>query len=543
MSASEPLNVRLRAWEQVFRKQLTLIAPLSDPRSFGMRLLVSQPNKTGEPPFLKELRRVLCEGATQFGEEEGGCARREDLGEWLGPGSEKLHTPANWLKIKIEELPLRLFVAINPGEWSADGKSPLDGDAFWTSRDPFFRKRICWLDCRELIDNGPLALPQKPTENPVDDRASAIAWLQGLRLRWVRHLAIEVAGLWDSSADELQLNVLVSLAASDATGLPAQQKLEPPETVPLKWRDSGGDKDGRSGVFCLDLKNLKVGSKKWEGSVGLSPQDLMHTRRNVLFRRHETAAEYVAQEPAWHPKGTDFSADVNSPFGGEDSKETVLYFKCLASQHIVSGAGRSFSLLDAGLGQRSGANGECPVIVLDAAEQALLRLGIADERFQQWMWGSEERQRGWVVAQRVAPVFIAPTRTNAKNYRHGQPPYRGAPHYRIDPKHAERPPVPRFRCPHGLEYLWPKTLRGLDALVIHQGLLDKAFNGHDSRRHLTARMLELKAAMPFVFITSGRGRPENLPWGCKFLPYAAIEGAIHGPYFEKILLWRAMVAS
>ena len=546
MSAAEELAMRLRAWEIVLRRHLALIAPHSDPRSFAMRLLVSQPDRVGEPPFLKELHRVLCGGGTRLGEDEGGSACRKDLGEWLGPGSETLHTPANWLKIKIEELPLRLFVAIDPSEWSVDGKSPLKGDC-WTDPDPFFRKRICWLDCRELIDDGPLALPEKPTDDLVKSKAVAIEWLQRLRLRWIRHLAVEVARLWDdgiaggpTKANPVHmLKVLLHLLDSDS----GSRSLKPPDTVPHRWRDSGGGtaSDGR-GCIALNLDALDFKNEAWIEAVGLDPGDLVDGLRGVVFRRHCGAADYNVSNKLWRPERTLFSRDGGVAF---DDSQIASYFGTTCFEGVITGAGRSFSLFDSAL-LKSAADKSDKIldpIILDAAEQGVMRLGISDERFQQWLWGNDEQQRGWVVAQRVTPVIIATAGTEFNNYLYGQPPYQGSPHFKIDPEKAGDPPAPCFELPGGIDLLWPRDHRGLDALVIHQGLLDKAFDARDSGQQLTARMLQLKAAVPFVFVTSGRGRPENLPWGCKFLPYAAIEGAIHGVYLEKLLLWRALVAA
>lgn len=533
--STDILVKRLQAWKDALRRELALVAPLSDPRSFAMRLLVSQPGAPNEPPFLKELHRVLCENASAFYEDDEGRARRGRMEEWLGREDSSLHTPANWLKIVIEDLPLRLIVVINPEEWKAGEKSPLDA-AFWDSRDSFFLRRICWLDCRQLLDDSPLALPKSPVGDASKDKATVRAWLQRLRLLWIRHLSEEVTKLWDNNTKDNQLNVLVSLLeAQDASGVPEDSRLDPPETVPLIWRDSEANRSGKSGLFRIDFEKLDVQRKDWQATAGLLPNELNNNQRNLLYRRHAVAAIFDGEE--WRANLRLFGSDVDSPYEN-NTEATSGYFNRLVSQHVVTGAGRLFSLLDAALGSGEGGD-EFPPIVFGAAEQGSIRLGIADERFQQWMLGNDKQQRGWVIAQRVTPVFLKDASQNLR----GQPRCDGMPHVALACDNNDYSPSFCFDKPPGTNLLWADQHRGLDALIIHQGLLDKVFGAQYSRQQLTAKMLALKAAIPFVFVTSGRGRPENLPWGCKFLPYAAIEGAIHGGYFEKALLWSGMVAS
>ena len=76
----------------------------------------------------------------------------------------------------------------------------------------------------------------------------------------------------------------------------------------------------------------------------------------------------------------------------------------------------------------------------------------------------------------------------------------------------------------------------LDALIIHQGILDEA-----EISNYTHFVIKLKDKVPFVIITSGRGRPPTLPYGIKFLPFSVIEGFLIKNYPEKPLLCKILM--
>ncbi len=56
----------------------------------------------------------------------------------------------------------------------------------------------------------------------------------------------------------------------------------------------------------------------------------------------------------------------------------------------------------------------------------------------------------------------------------------------------------------------------LSFLVIHQGVLDKAFSD-SSQKNLEEKVNKLKEVFPFIVVTSGRGKPQNLPKNSKFI--------------------------
>jgi len=75
-------------------------------------------------------------------------------------------------------------------------------------------------------------------------------------------------------------------------------------------------------------------------------------------------------------------------------------------------------------------------------------------------------------------------------------------------------------------------LNGIDVLIIHQGILDKIFNRQEER---DAYVDKLREKIPFIVITSGRGKPD-VPKGTKFLPFAIIEDCLLSKPPSKFIL-------
>lgn len=77
-----------------------------------------------------------------------------------------------------------------------------------------------------------------------------------------------------------------------------------------------------------------------------------------------------------------------------------------------------------------------------------------------------------------------------------------------------------------------------DMLIVHQGLLDKLLPesiAHDDLR-LAVFLELLKAIIPCVVITTGRGTPANIPSGAHLLPFSTIESTLFKQYPEKMTL-------
>ncbi len=76
----------------------------------------------------------------------------------------------------------------------------------------------------------------------------------------------------------------------------------------------------------------------------------------------------------------------------------------------------------------------------------------------------------------------------------------------------------------------------IDILVIHQGIIDKLKD-----RGIPFDIMSLKDVIPFVIVTSGRGRPHDLPIGVKYVPFSSFEFFLMSGYPEKLLLVKTLM--
>ena len=81
--------------------------------------------------------------------------------------------------------------------------------------------------------------------------------------------------------------------------------------------------------------------------------------------------------------------------------------------------------------------------------------------------------------------------------------------------------------------------RQFDVLIIHQGIIDKWWRQakHDPKsvKAILGNIRE-KCGIPWVVVTTGRGRPENIPDDEKVLPFSVIESSLFRRYPEKLIL-------
>ena len=81
----------------------------------------------------------------------------------------------------------------------------------------------------------------------------------------------------------------------------------------------------------------------------------------------------------------------------------------------------------------------------------------------------------------------------------------------------------------------------IDILVIHQGIIDK-WKEKDPNYTTGALIKALQMKFPFVVITSGRGRPADVPKGVKFLPLSGFSLGPNKKQYEKHPLIQQMLA-
>lgn len=74
-----------------------------------------------------------------------------------------------------------------------------------------------------------------------------------------------------------------------------------------------------------------------------------------------------------------------------------------------------------------------------------------------------------------------------------------------------------------------------DVLIIHQGVIDKWFSRH-SKTDVGKLIGNLQEKVMYTVITSGRGRPDNIPDYIKVLPFSTIESTLFNSCPEKMIL-------
>jgi len=175
----------------------------------------------------------------------------------------------------------------------------------------------------------------------------------------------------------------------------------------------------------------------------------------------------------------------------------------------------------------SGVQFQLPIIVAEKLENkvvgiietCLLNVGLMDERFIQWWDGiTEDDKKEIVLFNRLFPV------SNGK----------------IESKDG---------CAFNEEYkieikdkftifkTFNRNPVSLDFLIIHQTIWE-SLSEKDSIRNI----LLLKDYIPFIIITSGRGKPHNLPKGSKFLPFSDVEFFLLKDYPEKFLFLKIIMS-
>lgn len=74
-----------------------------------------------------------------------------------------------------------------------------------------------------------------------------------------------------------------------------------------------------------------------------------------------------------------------------------------------------------------------------------------------------------------------------------------------------------------------------DLLVIHQGVIDKWWDSHNVET-VKDVLSDIRKVIPRVVVTTGRGRPDNIPYTEKVLPFSVIESSLFQRHPEKLIL-------
>lgn len=91
----------------------------------------------------------------------------------------------------------------------------------------------------------------------------------------------------------------------------------------------------------------------------------------------------------------------------------------------------------------------------------------------------------------------------------------------------------------GSKFIKDKKDFDIDILIIHQGLLDKMDT--IDKETIADRFRQLKEFIPFIYVTSGRGRPDTIPEGVKYVPFGIIESTLLQKPHSKLLLTKQLL--
>ncbi len=454
-----------------------LLEDTSD-RDFERFVFVDPIEEKNRVPFLKELFNVLNpkqNGKTNFADEK----HREELKSWIGSKdvNDNDVNPYNWLKITIERFPNRLFVVRKDkrkDKWINAKKIPT-----------FLKKRICFIeDCSKLKDQL--------------DGSNFEQFIMNLFCSWLNHILLDVRNIRTANF----LNIYYG---------PGEGPIYiQPDTVPRGLRASNktGYKNGSKNCVSICLKNANIDHSDYIKDY-IKKEGIY-----ILFlTKHQGIYYYDDKNNKWK---TCFDDVLKRTIFSEGLSGAMSYFQQIYSARATLDSFAS------------------KLFILKYVENALLRIGICDERFQEWWLSKERKYRGYLYQARLIPVYLE----NEKKY--GQKAFpKDCGFYGVIKKNKTF--GLNIYQPENAGKLWPKKQRYIDLLIIHQGILEKWAGGDESSTAITNRILDLKEQIPFIIVTSGRGRPDNVPNGVKFLPFSNLESCMIGNYFERLTLLRQIM--
>jgi hypothetical protein len=510
-----------------------------------MALLVDDPDS--RCLFLKCLHSVLIKNHNMNDTDES-IIIRGDLLRWgmQVPGSLSRNDLATWLKFAIERYPFRLAIAIDRQEWKKGRNTPLD-DGFWFNADApngtlkvaqpktdnglitwstpdprpwkkpswmrFFGKRICWIDKADVntfinSDDSKSFFEAYFPSFSFEPAPNKWEWLAlWLRLKWLEHLAKRVRGL-----DRVEGVTAIRLEfISNENSTPYN-----PATVPILKIEKSSESCNK----VATVNGIAPYLKREDSYCGATFCFKASCREGFLdghYGFHRLArgldgyGNWQVAEPLYY--GAKLSGALPS----------ATSFLELSGESKSLRAARFFLLL---------------------VEETLLRMVVVDERAQAWV--SNDAETAGAAIQRG--IFIA---WLEKEREYNQPAF---PEHNIcavlgrdwkdkvelnltSPNQTDKLDKSLIAAMRGrkpLDGLWP--IAG-EVLLIHQGILDKAFD-----KDVAARVADLKDNIPFVAVISGRGKPDTVPYGVRFLPFSGVQACMVSKVVDKTLLVRQLMA-
>lgn len=376
-------------------------------------------------------------------------------------------------KINLEILPCRLFF------WSRGG-----------SLDPLnhAEKRIVFLSDEpknelESIVNAFIDVCKNVVASELDSvEERSQQFKLALYILWLRHLRDVMVGDFKHQTAHLYIN----LRGSDSNGamgpyVSEHLKTKYPYLVPLGIHDSGSLSDAAQ-IIWLGLNEFIKDDPLFSGILG-----------SISFDK-------VAN---WGEDGFLIAYPRHSRILPKQNTPKIMF------REELSGASPHFGLL------ASPPRGDYmqKKLCLWMVENGLLRVAIADERIVEDMWNSATQDGDRMLTHSriglIQRIQIILRKGNAGRI-FDVIPNRGYVWSEIEIGEQE----PRI--------LIDGTEREFDALIIHQGILDKI---GEVISDIPAVISGLKQKIPFVFVTSGRGKPDTVPPNSRYVPFSDVQHA------------------
>jgi len=450
-------------------------------KDFDFFIFIDPDNQEDRPPFLKELFNIIDKSN---GREFALPEHRKELKEWIGTKDDNdfYLTPLNWLKISIERYPYRLIVMTN--------NIPKEK----LKKIEFINKRICFVSKIDLLNR---------IDNEYENLFLSIYFI------WIDHILTNIR---NKIVKDLILLYITDIEKSCPYI---------PETLPDIYKRYLNNKRD-SGIRPETTTNKII------INISLSEKDIIKISDDQLKKIKSYLLIFLNRHKNF------FWIDNDNKLRTSYNK----YMKELIYSENISGGLSFFNQIQESIEEPSKYSSK--IFLIRYIENSLLRIGICDERFQEW-WGLKDNNKaGSIVQSRVIPFYIE------DKSKYAQKPINGNIFYTImrDKKLYIYPENKDQDNPQekDLRNIWSLNNDGkIDFLIIHQGILDEWQENNKSKEILTRKILEIKDVIPFVICTSGRGMPDNLPYGVKFIPFSSIEGSMVGDYFEKFTLLRQVL--
>jgi len=453
-------------------------------RDFEFFIFIDPDNPKDRPSFLKELFNIIKSHKSN-GRKFVVPKHKEELKKWIGTeyDNDSYLTPLNWLKIAIERYPYRLIVI-------TDKKN-------YNNIPEFVKRRICFLDKKFFFD---FFNPNK--SNKIDEIKEKI-----IKSIYFSYLDYLIKNRYKSKNA-----IYIFFYDSPESEKPYYPPTLPPFLKPPSDPDRSSQTPGQNKSIKIDIQN-----KSFEFVQYPWPQN---NEIGIYLSKHVGLFPFDNKNCNWKiPDG-----DVSNYIYSEALSGSVSY----TSQIYIA----RDKLLD---------NFSSQIFYLKFVEQSLLRIGICDERFQEWWAKLSDKNAGYIFQSRILPAYLE----NEKIYGQHMFPER---FFLVLKKDDWQEAFYLNKSKEGnskgdsvINMLWPSIDQKIDLLIIHQGILDRWKSEDKSSNIITKEILTLKEKIPYIIITSGRGRPDNIPTGIKFLSFSNIESCLVGNYIERLTLMRQIM--